>query len=72
MGSQSKDGHTGGTRRPAEAGDDEAHPVEKDAAELSERAAESVSRSYDGTKEAYSIDPGQVESDEDQEDDRRG
>jgi hypothetical protein len=70
MGSESE-GHTEGTGRP-ETGDDEMHPVEKKAAELADGAAESVRRSYDGTKEAYSIDPGQVEADEERPDDQRG
>jgi hypothetical protein len=70
MGSESKDGHTEGTGRP-ETGDDEMHPVEKKAAELADGAAESVRRSYDGTKEAYSIDPGQVEPDEEGAQDQR-
>lgn len=67
MGSESTGGHADDRGRPAEKGADEAHPVEKDAAELTDRAAEAVSRSYDGTKEAYSIDPGQVEPDGDRQ-----
>jgi hypothetical protein len=40
---------------------DGAHPQEKAAEELSNRAAESVEQRYDGTKESYEHAPEQVD-----------
>jgi hypothetical protein len=61
MNSRSEDDEK--TRRQAESGDSEGHPHVQAAADLSDRAAESVSRRYDGTKEAYH-ETGQEEDDE--------
>jgi hypothetical protein len=56
------------TRRQAESGHGEDHPHVQAAADLSDRAAESVSRRYDGTKEAYH----QTRQEEDDETDHTG
>jgi hypothetical protein len=69
MGSQPRDGQPNDADAPA--GDD-AHPQEKDAAELTDGAAESVRRGYDATQEAYSLDPGQVDSGDGGDEDERG
>jgi hypothetical protein len=64
MVSGSTDGHDQDAGRTAEAGNDEEHPHVKTAGKLSDRAAETVSRRYDGTKEAYDHAPEHVEDDE--------
>jgi hypothetical protein len=69
MGSEPGDGRTNGDEGPT---GDGAHPQEKDAAELTDGAAESVRRGYDATNEAYSLDPGQVDAGDDGDEDERG